>query len=52
MESMVQQNLLCPTCREDESFEESGVSWKDLQGLSWLFCEDCIEEDLESLACA
>jgi hypothetical protein len=52
MECMVQQNLLCPTCRDDKSFEESEVSWKDLQGLSWLFCEDCIKEDLKSLACA
>ena len=49
---MVQQNLLCPTCREDKSFEESGVSWKDLQGLSWLYCEDCIQKDLKSLAYA
>jgi hypothetical protein len=49
---MVQQNLLCPTCRDDPSFEKSNVSWEDLQGLSWLFCEDCIHEDLKSIACA
>jgi len=47
---MVQQNLLCQTCRDDKSFKKSGVSSKDLQGLSWLFCEDCIQEDLKSLA--
>ena len=49
---MVQQNLICQTCRDDKSFKKSGVSSKDLQGLSWLFCEDCIQEDLKSLACA
>jgi len=49
---MIQQNLLCQTCRDDKSFKTSGVSWKDLQGLSWLFCEDCIKKDLKSLACA
>lgn len=48
---MVQQNLLCQTSRDDETFEETEVSWKELQGLSWLFCEDCIQEDLKSLAC-
>ena len=46
---MVQQNLLCPTCRDDSTFDQSNRSWKDLQGLSWLFCEDCIQEDSKSV---
>jgi len=38
---MVQKNVLCPSCRQEDIFDK-GISWKDLQGLSWLFCEDCI----------
>lgn len=53
---MVEQNLLCPTCRNDNSFFEEKISWQDLRGLSWLFCEDCTDQTDESIkasfACA
>jgi hypothetical protein len=25
----------------DESLEQTELSWQDLQGLSWLLCDDC-----------
>ena len=51
---MVEQELMCTSCREDSSFGENGLSWKDLQGLSWLLCEECIQSDnlKTSFACA
>ena len=53
IDSMVEQELMCPSCREDSSFEENGLTWQDLQGLSWLICEDCSQNELKtSFACA
>ncbi len=47
---MVEKNIICPTCRgENVSFDESGVSWKDLQGLTWLFCEDCSNQTIDEI---
>jgi hypothetical protein len=37
----------------DEFLEQSELSWKDLQGLSWLLCEDySLSEKSSSIACA
>ena len=37
----------------DESLEQTELSWQDLQGLSWLLCEDSqITEKSNSFACA
>ncbi len=37
----------------DESLEKTELSWQDLQGLSWLLCDDCqISEKTSSFACA
>ena len=42
---MVEKNLICPSCRdEDMFFKQSNVSWEDLRGLTWLFCEECTHE--------
>ena len=37
----------------DESLKQTELSWEDLQGLSWLLCDDCqISKKTSSLACA
>ena len=37
----------------DESLEQTELSWKDLQGLSWLLCEDCqTSKKANCFACA
>ncbi len=37
----------------DEFLEETELSWQDLQGLSWLLCEDfSLSEKSSSIACA
>ncbi len=47
---MVEKNSICPTCREENvSIEEYGVSWKDLQGLTWLFCENCSNQTMDEI---
>ena len=47
---MVEKNIICPTCRgENVSIDEYGVSWKDLQGLTWLFCEDCSNQTIDEI---
>ncbi len=47
---MVEKNSICPTCRgENVSIEEYGVSWKDLQGLTWHFCEDCSNQTIDEI---
>lgn len=50
---MVEQKLMCPACRKDSSFEEIGLSWRDLQGLTWLLCDECnLEKKLKTrIAC-
>lgn len=39
---MVQKNLLCPSCRNEEFISERKTSWEEIRGLTWLFCEDCV----------
>ena len=47
---MVEKNILCPTCRgENIIFDEYGISWEDLQGLSWLFCEACNNQTIDEI---
>ena len=47
---MVEKNIICPTCRGENSFlEEIGLKWKDVQGLSWLFCEDCSNQTIDEI---
>ncbi len=50
---MVEKNGLCPSCRKESILEDTNLSWEDIQGLSWLFCENCIKptncQDLKSI---
>ncbi len=36
----------------DESLEQTELSWRDLQGLSWLLNDDSMSENPNSFACA
>ena len=49
---MVEKNIFCSSCNGEESFKTtSSTTWKDFQGLSWLFCETCQEDFVkESIA--
>jgi len=37
---MTEQKLENPSLEAKSTVEESGITWKDLQGLGWLFSED------------
>ena len=37
---MTEQKLVNPSLENKVTVEESGITWKDLQGLSWIFNED------------
>jgi hypothetical protein len=37
---MTEQKLVNPSLEAESTVEKSGISWKELQGLSWLFAED------------
>ncbi len=37
---MVEQKLMNPSLEEKSTVEKSRITWKDLQGLGWLFSED------------
>jgi hypothetical protein len=37
---MTDQKLVSPSLEAKSISEKSGPSWKELQGLSWLFIED------------
>jgi len=37
---MTEQKLENPSLEVESVSEKSGISWNDLQGLSWLFTED------------
>jgi len=37
---MTEQKLVNPSLEAKSISEKSGISWKDIQGLSWLFTED------------
>jgi len=39
-EFMTEQKLVNPSLETESISEKSGISWKELQGLSWLFIED------------
>ncbi len=49
---MVEKNIYTQSS-SDEFLEQAELSWQDLQGLSWLLCEDCsLSEKSSSTACA
>ncbi len=49
---MVEKNMYTQSS-SDESLEQTELSWQDLQGLSWLLCEDySLSEKSSSIACA
>jgi hypothetical protein len=37
---MTEQKLVNPSLETESISEKSGISWKELQGLGWLFSED------------
>ena len=37
---MTEQKLVNPSLETESISEKSGISWKELQGLSWLFIDD------------
>ena len=37
---MTEQKLVNPSLEAKSTVEESGITWKDLQGLGWLFSEE------------
>jgi len=37
---MIEQKLVNPSLEAKSTVEESGITWKDLQGLSWIFSEE------------
>jgi len=39
-EYMTEQKLVNPSLETESISEKSGISWKELQGLSWLFIDD------------
>ena len=41
---MVEKNIFCSSCKKNESFNNDSNAWKDIRGLSWLFCETCQED--------
>ena len=44
---MVEKNAICPMCRDEKLFlKENDVSGQDLQGLTWLFCENCVTNEI------
>jgi len=39
-EFMTEQKLVNPSLETESISKKSGISWKELQGLSWLFIDD------------
>jgi hypothetical protein len=37
---MTEQKLVNPSLQVESTIEKSGITWKDLQGLSWIFSEE------------
>ncbi len=37
---MTEQKLVNPSLQVESSIEKSGITWKDLRGLSWIFSEE------------
>jgi len=37
---MTEQKLVNPSLEDKSTVEESGITWQDLQGLSWIFSEE------------
>ncbi len=37
---MTEQKLVNPSLEVESISEKSGITWKELQGLSWIFSED------------
>jgi len=37
---MTEQKLVNPSLEVESTLEKSGITWKELQGLSWIFSED------------
>jgi hypothetical protein len=37
---MTEQKLVNPSLEAKSSVEKSGITWQDLQGLSWLLIEE------------
>jgi hypothetical protein len=37
---MTEQKLVKPSLEVEPTVEKSGITWKELQGLGWLFSED------------
>jgi len=37
---MTEQKLMNPSLKAKSTVEKSGITWKDLQGLSWIFSEE------------
>jgi len=37
---MTEQKLVNPSLEAKLTVEKSGITWQDLQGLSWLFSEE------------
>ena len=51
--SIMVEIIVCTQSSFDEFLEQTELTWQDLQGLSWLLCDDClIPEKSNSFACA
>jgi len=37
---MTEQKLVQPSLEVEPTVEKSGITWKELQGLSWIFIDD------------
>ncbi len=37
---MTEQKLVNPSLEVESTLEKSGITWKELQGLSWIFSEE------------
>lgn len=37
---MTEQKLVNPSLEAESSLEKSGITWKELQGLTWIFSEE------------
>ncbi len=37
---MTEQKLVNPSLEVESTVENTGISWKELQGLSWIFSEE------------
>ena len=37
---MTEQKLVNPSLEAESISEKSGITWKELQGLSWIFSEE------------